>query len=191
MKKNAVLVLVLALSLGLARGEEEAEKSARGWLGVYTEHLSQPMLIALVIDQGVLVTEVVEGSPAAKAGFEVGDVILELDGEKVTDGGDLRHLVRMRPDKKVDVSVRRRGKQQKLAVTLGTREASAWSHEFELGELPGDVVRVVQKAFKKADGSREFEVLRDLPLDSLRKELEQVKKELKELTKKLAEQQGK
>jgi S1-C subfamily serine protease len=44
-------------------------------------------------EQGVEVVEVVEGSPAARAGFRPEDLILDLDGAPVTDAGDLQRLM--------------------------------------------------------------------------------------------------
>jgi C-terminal processing protease CtpA/Prc len=48
----------------------------------------------LAADTGVLVTSVQEDGPAAKAGIRAGDVVLELDGRPVRDGGSLRKEVR-------------------------------------------------------------------------------------------------
>ena len=45
------------------------------------------------VDEGVLVTEVTAGSPAAEGGVEPGDVIVEVDGEEVTSVRDVRGSV--------------------------------------------------------------------------------------------------
>lgn len=47
----------------------------------------------LKFDEGLLVTEVYRNSPAAKAGFEPGDIILEINGEKVNSLRDYQMIV--------------------------------------------------------------------------------------------------
>jgi S1-C subfamily serine protease len=45
------------------------------------------------VDQGVLVTQVVEGTPAAEAGFRGGDIIVRVGGDPVASLDDLRFFV--------------------------------------------------------------------------------------------------
>ncbi len=71
---------------------------------------------------GILVTSVDEGSPAAKAGGQAGDAILELDGRKVEDGGDLREAV-ARAEGEVALKVQREGRALDLKVTLTKPQA--------------------------------------------------------------------
>ncbi|MGB9913487.1 MAG: S1C family serine protease, partial [Candidatus Kapaibacteriota bacterium] len=47
----------------------------------------------LKFDEGLLVTEVYRNSPASKAGFEPGDIILEINGEKVNSIKDYQLIV--------------------------------------------------------------------------------------------------
>lgn len=94
------------------------EKVMKGWLGVNTQNLTSAVKVALKTDYGVLVIDVVEGSPAQKGGLEVGDVILDVDGEKVFSEGDLEYTVRRRPNKKVEVTVLRRGENNGLRLSL-------------------------------------------------------------------------
>jgi thiol-disulfide isomerase/thioredoxin len=61
----------------------------RGWLGV-------ELAKRAVADPGVLVRDVVRGSPAANSGVLVGDVILSVDGENVTRPEDVSRLVAVR-----------------------------------------------------------------------------------------------
>jgi S1-C subfamily serine protease len=70
---------------------------------------------------GALVQEVVPGSGAAEAGIEVGDIIVAVDGEAVTDGSRLRaRILAMEPGDQIEVLVERDGNQQTLTVTLGS-----------------------------------------------------------------------
>src|SRR5580692_5222878 len=68
---------------------------------------------------GAVVTQVEPNSPAAKAGLKVGDVIAELDGQKVTDAGQLQVEVGQKtPGTTINLQVIRDGKNTTLPVTL-------------------------------------------------------------------------
>jgi serine protease Do len=72
------------------------------------------------ITSGAFVTQVTPGGPAAKAGLQPGDVIVELDGGKIETAGDVIAYVSYRPiGSRVSVGVARGGKQQTLTVELG------------------------------------------------------------------------
>ncbi len=179
----AVMVPLLAFA---AAGDSTDAK--RGWLGVYTDDLTKPMLVALDIDHGVLVTDVADESPAARGGIELGDVITSLDGQPSNDGSALRWAVRDRPDKKVEVNVHRRGKNKKLDVTLGAREGMEQTFNFEWPALPKEALQEAQRALREAGPSLKRELAQsDLSLDSLRKEMKELRAELNELRKKLTE----
>lgn len=170
----AVLAPVLALASAAPVGQSAANDSTavkRGWLGVYTDELTKPMLVALDLDHGVLVTDVAEGSPAAKAGVEVGDVITSLDGQPTTDGSALRWAVRDRPGKKVDFKMRRRGKDRNLDITLGIRDEAERGFNFEWPAIPGEAMQEVERALEEAGPSLKRELEHpDLTLDSLRRQ---------------------
>ncbi len=69
---------------------------------------------------GAQVEEVVSGSPAAAAGLQPGDHIVELDGEEIPSFPDLAaRLVRLDPGTDVTLTVERDGSTQDLTVTLG------------------------------------------------------------------------
>jgi serine protease Do len=84
------------------------------WTGLRVQQIDESMAraVGLAKPQGVIVNDVENGSPAAKAGVKVGDIILEVNGEKITSGdsikgavnyaktGDVLHLKILR-DKKV------------------------------------------------------------------------------------------
>ncbi len=77
---------------------------------------------------GAVITQVEPDSPGAKAGLKVGDVITELNGQKVSDAGQLQMEVgQKRPDTKIDLQVMRDGKSVSVPVTLeamGSRDHS-------------------------------------------------------------------
>jgi serine protease Do len=71
------------------------------------------------IAAGGVVTQVEPDSPAAKAGLEIGDVITEIDGQKVTDAGELQVRVgQTQPGTKIMLKVLRDGKSMSIPVTL-------------------------------------------------------------------------
>ena len=68
---------------------------------------------------GGVVTQVEPDSPGAKAGLQIGDVITEIDGQKVSDAGELQVLVgQKQPGSKIMLKVLREGKSMTVPVTL-------------------------------------------------------------------------
>lgn len=68
---------------------------------------------------GAVVTQVDPDSPGGKAGLQIGDVITEIDGKKVTDAGELQVVVgEKQPDTKINLTVDRNGKTMTIPVTL-------------------------------------------------------------------------
>jgi serine protease Do len=95
---------------------------ARGYLGVSVQSMTPELAQALKLEerQGALVSEVVQGSPAAKAGIRQSDVIVGFNGETVKDSRDLPAVVAKTPvGEEVTVTLRRDGKTQKVPVTVG------------------------------------------------------------------------
>jgi putative serine protease PepD len=71
---------------------------------------------------GALIDEVVGGSPAAKAGMKVGDLITAVNGRTVEGSDDLSAIVRsLEPGRQATVKVLRGGQEVTLNVTLGSR----------------------------------------------------------------------
>ncbi len=70
---------------------------------------------------GAMVTEVIPGSPAEKAGLRSGDVITEMAGTKVRSCSDLAMVVRKHPGERVDVTVRRGDNLVGMEIVLGSR----------------------------------------------------------------------
>ena len=71
--------------------------------------------------KGVVIDSVVEGSPAAKAGVQKGDVIVAVNGQAVAAPQELtRRIVGTAPGTRVEVSLVRKGKALKVpTVELG------------------------------------------------------------------------
>lgn len=74
---------------------------------------------------GAEVNTVEDGSPAAEAGLELGDVVVAIDGDPVADASELvTTLARMRPGDEVELGVVRDGDRRSVTVELGQFEAA-------------------------------------------------------------------
>lgn len=94
----------------------------RGWLGVLIQDVTAELAESFDMDKprGALVSRVLPDSPASKAGFEVGDIVLTFNSEEVDHSKDLPPLVgRTQVDKAVPVRVLRQGKIKTLKVVIG------------------------------------------------------------------------
>ena len=84
-----------AIPINLAKKVSEQLKArgkvVRGWLGITPQAIDRDMARALRLPapEGVIISSVVKGEPADKAGIRVGDVILSFDGKKISDLHDL------------------------------------------------------------------------------------------------------
>ena len=89
----------------------------RGQLGVTVQGMTSELAQGLGLDEvkGALVSGVVKGSPAAKAGIERGDVIVSLDGKSVTDSNALRNsIASTKPGSSVSLGIVRDGREKKV-----------------------------------------------------------------------------
>ncbi len=108
---------------------------SRGFLGITIQPLTADLAEAFGLDihQGIVVAEVVEDSPADRAGIQAGDVIVELNGDPVRNPGEFRNHIAMTPvGKTVELVVLRDGKRKTLRAKvdkLGDQFAAAGSAE--------------------------------------------------------------
>lgn len=104
---------------------ESHGKVARGWLGVQIQSLTPELAASVGAKQskGAIVASVVNGSPAAKAGFKPGDLVLALNGKPVDDSRDLtRRVATLLAGSKASFTVVRDGKNQTVTATIGSRK---------------------------------------------------------------------
>ncbi len=97
----------------------------RGWLGIQLQEVTTEIAAAIGLKEpgGVLVADVIDGTPAQKAGLQDGDVILGLEGEDVETANALsRRVASFPPGKKINLRVQRDGKIRNITVTLGQRD---------------------------------------------------------------------
>ena len=76
-------------------------------------------------NEGARLVEVAEGGPADDAGIQIGDVVVEVEGEAIDSGDDLRSAIADRePGDELELTVRRDGDTRDVTVELGTRPTS-------------------------------------------------------------------
>ena len=90
--------------------------------------------------KGCRVNVVGEGTPAAAAGIEVGDVILDFKGEKTPTPSDVFDVLKTtEPSQVVPITVLRGGAAKKLSVTLGRRPLEVIRPEFDTDPIEQSV----------------------------------------------------
>jgi len=94
-------------------------KVVRGWLGVVIQEVTPDMAEAVGVKEGVIIAQVMPSSPAEKAGLKVGDVVIAIDGEKVSSVRDLQlRVMRTPPGKELTLTVIRNGKEENIKVRV-------------------------------------------------------------------------
>lgn len=102
-------------------------KVERGQLGIFGQDLTPELAEALKVKDGygVAVTQVVKGSPAAKAGLKARDVIIKADGQSIEDFADLQNAIGLRsPGDKIKLTVLRDGKEKSFTSKLSKAKGS-------------------------------------------------------------------
>ena len=94
----------------------------RGHLGVVIQTLTPQLAESFGLEQsqGILVAQVIEDSPAAKAGLKQGDLVVALDGNPVSDIGSFRNDISFTPPgTERKLTIIRNGKEQEIKVEIG------------------------------------------------------------------------
>jgi serine protease DegQ len=96
----------------------------RGWLGIEPQELTPEVAVAFALQDvdGVLIRGVLKNGPADRAGLQVRDVVLEIDGKPTRDGTALlSQIAGLTPGRQATLKVLRDKKPLDLAVTVGKR----------------------------------------------------------------------
>lgn len=168
--KKMMLIAVIALPLLMF-----AEEKTVGFLGVTTQSVSEAMKIALDIEYGLVVNKVFEESPADKADIEVGDIIMEIDGDKITDNKILKNAISTKPGKKVKIVLHRSKKTITKNVELGAKEKTPVNVMMDIPNF-GDIRDLMGRGTKEL--KKEIEQLKE-EIEKIKKELEELKAQLK------------
>lgn len=113
-----------AIPINMARNIKDqlvkSGKVVRSYIGVYPQEITSDMADALGIKdhQGIIISNVMKGSPAEKAGIKHGDIIVKLNGQNVKSPVEFRNEVSSKsPGTKLNVTITRDGKEEKISVT--------------------------------------------------------------------------
>ena len=135
----------------------------RGWLGVSIQTVTEEIAEGLGLEEvtGALVAQVQQDGPAAKAGFEAGDVVLRFDGKPVGEMRDLPRIVAQTDiGRTVPVEILRRGEEMTL-----TAKVAEMSEPVQVSARPG---------VSSEDGANDAEIaalgLTVAPLDAATRE---------------------
>ena len=117
-----LLALVVAVPL-IAGGEQRCKASTQDCLNYMNTHLKERGWVGIEYDEeNQKVLRVIEGSPAEKAGFRKGDVMVAIDGVDLADenSGKIKKIKfeQMKPGNQVTYTVVRAGMKKNLEVTL-------------------------------------------------------------------------
>jgi serine protease Do len=98
-------------------------KVTRGSIGVGFNASANPVVARVYgVKEGVTVSSVSPDGPAEKAGLKVGDTIVAINGQKVTDGNDLvNKITAEKPGSKVRITYVRGGKEDSTTVAVADR----------------------------------------------------------------------
>jgi serine protease Do len=96
----------------------------RGYLGVLLQPIDKQLADALGLDkpEGILVSDIVKESPAAKAGLQQGDIIIQYNGKRVKNVNKFRNDIgMMNPGDPIQLKILRKNKTQMITVELGAQ----------------------------------------------------------------------
>jgi len=129
-------------------------------LGVSVNELNEQLAeyFGVKSGEGVLVTEVFDGTPAEKAGMKAGDVILRIDNQRVESVGDIHAAIHDKSGKEVDVIVMRDHRETTLKVTLESSKDGEMRSFFHRGLDEGvrlEVMKARAEALRAGRESRE------------------------------------
>lgn len=136
----------------------ENGKVEHGYLGIEFESLDKEKIDMLDlgnIDSGMHVLNVFENSPADKYGLKPGDVLMELNGKKLSKTGDFTIAIgNSKPGTKIDLKILRDGKVIEKEVILGDRSDMKTSKaeiksESEIIEKYGFVLSEITESLRK------------------------------------------
>lgn len=105
----------------------------RPWIGVSLHDMNDELAAYFGVSQknGVLVLSLEKESPAAGGGMKSGDVIHEVDGEKVRTAADIKRIVmELTPGSQIDFQITRHKKRMKISVTVGKKSREKGWHLF-------------------------------------------------------------
>jgi serine protease DegQ len=96
----------------------------RGWIGIEAQDITPELAESFKLKEvrGALIAGVMRGGPADKAGIKPGDVLLEINGNRVMDGSSMLNLVAaLKPEHPATLKIARNQTELNLPVVVGKR----------------------------------------------------------------------
>ncbi|MFQ6080016.1 MAG: PDZ domain-containing protein, partial [Thermodesulfobacteriota bacterium] len=131
---------------------KEKGEVTRGWLGVMIQRVTPELAKQFGLEKWALVAQVMENSPAERAGIKREDIIIEFDDKKIHKMNELPKIVANTPvGKQVEVKVVRQGKEKNLKIEVGelkeekVAKAGEFTTEKELGLTVQDLTPEIAK----------------------------------------------
>ncbi len=110
-------------------------KVTRGWLGIVIQDITPEMVESLGVREGVIIAQIMPGSPADRGGLKVGDIVVEVDGQRVGEVRELQFkIMRTEPGKEINLKVVREGKETNLKIKVGEMPEDRQVGEAEQGQ---------------------------------------------------------
>ncbi len=141
---------------------KEKGKVIRGWLGVSIQEVTPELAKSFGMngEKGALVSDVVAGGPAEKAGLKRGDIILEFNGKTINEYNELPRMVAvLPPGEKATLKVLRDGKERDIPVTVGelkeeeaVKPAEEMEKQLGISLQPVSPEIAAELGMKKAEG---------------------------------------
>jgi len=178
---------VVISSIEPTAGDDQVARKDQAWLGVAIEEGSEALAsqLGLAPGAGLVVTYVTPDSPAAKAGLQKNDVLVELESQLLVHPAQLRKLVQARKEgDTVELVFYRAGKKQTASATVGKAPAgislledgTPWKGDLRQFRnlFPPDAVRDYTKALRDSLGHLKFDQTK--VQEEVRRSLEQARK---------------
>ncbi len=108
----------------------------RAYVGVYLDDLSEQLgdYFGVADGEGALITEVEKDSPAQKAGLKAGDVIVQVEGEKILEADDVGEVIEdYKEGDRVNFTVVRDQRQSQITVEITERKGSPLGYNSYFG----------------------------------------------------------
>ncbi|KAF3981141.1 MAG: DegQ family serine endoprotease [Methylococcales symbiont of Hymedesmia sp. n. MRB-2018] len=173
-RSGGYMGLSFAIPIDVAMNVVEQLKTkgavSRGWLGVQIQDVTRELAESFNMDKpyGALVSRVITDSPSEKAGFQIGDVIVEFDGNEIHTSGELPPIVGITPiGEKIKVKVIRQGKKKTIKVVIGlladeSTLASSIEPKKEINQLAIVVTTLTTEQAKKSNLTKQGVLVQSL-----------------------------
>ncbi|WP_261841777.1 S1C family serine protease [Aliamphritea ceti] len=93
----------------------------RGWLGIEAQEMTAQLAesFALKENRGLIIAGIYRDGPAHLGGLQPGDIMLEIEGEKIIDGRtSMRQIAQVRPGSQIQIKALRDGEMQDFSVEI-------------------------------------------------------------------------